>query len=1094
VPEPVASPSTELAKLGVLLVDEATLRRIVKASLRGHDIAGLRVPHHHCFVAAKLDLERLRPVTRLALDGLPERVIVVTGDRGELAAGEADAWRRVWRRAFHARVHLELDERVANGELTPAQARERIAQIGQAELDEVREVLRQEHLLLPPGDELATYCELAALYLELRHFAPETIEHTFPAITDRSRLDELIARDIDAGALLAASRPPRAPDLATPESAFEPSISTVTRLAQQTDRVASSARKGASRARARGNLARAAILSARAGDPGGARLNLELLVDRLANALALPPTATKATWVDALMPLATYAGNQDSLRFNVGMRLLADLQAACTYAEREVKVVDFVSWALSLGRRKVVRPLPATREVRMAKRLHQASAKVPACELGEPADRLRLAEALHAITGRADANVRASLRPQIEQALDAVGLEPRSLPERVAQKKLVDELLDRAVDLGRVTLGDLRDAISKNDLKLPDLTLQGLRSGDQLLRADRMLETSLDGVYRSGEAYLRLLQKLSSILFGTRLGRVATRFALLPLLGAFAVVEGLQHMIGPLAHWITGTEPHVATPTTLYGGAAFLFLFMHVPPFRRGVMLALHALWRLIRLILFDIPRVLWRLPFVRRILDSRLDRWLVRPAIPTAIVIVALANLGRWRWPIAAATFVVCALIANSRLARLAEERIIDWLILSGQQLTTRFLPGLVRYILQIFSELIDRLDRAMYRVDELLRFRSGQSMFKLVVKGILSAFWFAIAYVLRLYVDLFIEPTTNPIKHFPVVTVAAKIMIPFTPAILSGVAGPASSLLGPAFGSSFAAFTVLVLPGFAGFLVWELKENWKLYRATRPRTLGPLSIGHHGETMVGLLKPGFHSGTIPKLFTRMRRAAWRNDVRGIAKQHDGLHHVEVAVERFTDRQLVSMLVETGPFRIRDVALAGITIGSNRVQIALACPSLAPSHAVLRFELQSGWIVVGIAEPGWITALDHTQQQIFETALAGFYKLSGVALVREQLERALRDGDRPPAPYDIADRGLVVWPDGNFETELVYDLRARRLIPIVRGRVYEGVFDDLDRRHARFGREPLYWSVWSTTWQRIQRGDEPLRVIVGPSLLPPGA
>ena len=40
---------------------------------------------------------------------------------------------------------------------------------------------------------------------------------------------------------------------------------------------------------------------------------------------------------------------------------------------------------------------------------------------------------------------------------------------------------------------------------------------------------------------------------------------------------------------------------------------------------------------------------------------------------------------------------------------------------------------------------------------------------------FWFVIAYVLRLYVDLFVEPTTNPIKHFPVVTVAAKILIPF-------------------------------------------------------------------------------------------------------------------------------------------------------------------------------------------------------------------------------------------------------------------------------------------------------------------------------
>jgi hypothetical protein len=35
------------------------------------------------------------------------------------------------------------------------------------------------------------------------------------------------------------------------------------------------------------------------------------------------------------------------------------------------------------------------------------------------------------------------------------------------------------------------------------------------------------------------------------------------------------------------------------------------------------------------------------------------------------------------------------------------------------------------------------------------------------------------------------------------------------------------------------------------------------------------------------------------------------------------------------------------------------------------------------------------------------------------------------------------------------------------------------------------FGREPLYWTVWSTTWLQVGRGDAPMRIIVGPSLLP---
>ena len=53
-----------------------------------------------------------------------------------------------------------------------------------------------------------------------------------------------------------------------------------------------------------------------------------------------------------------------------------------------------------------------------------------------------------------------------------------------------------------------------------------------------------------------------------------------------------------------------------------------------------------------------------------------------------------------------------------------------------------------------------------------------------------FAVAYVLRLYVNLFIEPTFNPLKHFPTVTVAAKIMCPSTQPLIQGaLGGPRSS-----------------------------------------------------------------------------------------------------------------------------------------------------------------------------------------------------------------------------------------------------------------------------------------------------------------
>ena len=40
-------------------------------------------------------------------------------------------------------------------------------------------------------------------------------------------------------------------------------------------------------------------------------------------------------------------------------------------------------------------------------------------------------------------------------------------------------------------------------------------------------------------------------------------------------------------------------------------------------------------------------------------------------------------------------------------------------------------------------------------------------------------------------------------------------------------------------ALSVVWLLPGIPGFLVWELKENWRLYAANRPEDLRPVTSG---------------------------------------------------------------------------------------------------------------------------------------------------------------------------------------------------------------------------------------------------------------
>jgi hypothetical protein len=1098
----------ELAGVGAVLVEERVLRRVIKGhrKLRG---VGLQVPHENCYQLPRDAFAELVESDEVAVEipTLPERIVLIHGDRDKLATPEG--WTAAWRAIFHARIHLAFEEKLETRRLTLSAIRERIHRVGQTEFDEIRTVLKQEDLLLPPqpgtpaalpgGNDITTYVEFVALYLELKHFAPNAIDRTFPALFDTRGVDETIAIDLDPADLLAKSRPPSAPEVPLIVSVAK-AEERDTRSSIISESAKKSAHKAAMAARERGNRSRAAILHYRAGMDRGGEADLHELIARLAKALSLRdatpdiPAGVLERWEKVLRPVAEYAARQSSLRFSVGARLLHDLQSACVVGEREMRVVDFAAWVRSFGRRPIVRELPATREVRIAKHVRAAVAKVPAC--GVPS--AELTDALHEIKERADHNVRAVMRPKLEEAMKTVGLVPHSLPEKVGEKKLIDELLDQAVAVGRLTIGNLRDAISKNDLKANDLALRELKTGDQLLRSDDMLAHSMDGVYRRGEQYMRYLQKFSSLLFGTVIGRFLTTWFLLPALGAVAVIEGLHHMVGPLVAKLTGTHPNISNPYTLIGCGVFLFLLIRIPPFRDFSIWAGLKLWKLIKLLLWDLPFAVWTHPITTRYFLSRVHRWGMRPLLIGAIVWIAVPSdyvvpylpMIELRHAIAGGVLIAAMIAMNTRLWRITEERLGDWAVRSGRHVTTRLLPGAIKLILELFAKLIERLDRGIYRVDEWLRFRKGQSIVIIVIKGVLGAVWGFLTYLFRVYINLFVEPTVNPIKHFPVVTVAAKLIIPIIPAMLEGMTSATKPLLG-AFASTFATINVILIPGLAGFLVWEFKENWKLYRVNRAKTLRPQVIGHHGESMIAFLKPGFHSGTIPKHYTKLRRAAWKDDERGVAKQREGLHHVEEAVATFVDRQLVSMLNEVPTFDPADVEVTQVEIGSNRVQFELACASVSREKARIRFEQQSGWLVASIPEPGWLAALDDNHRRIFEIALSGFYKLSGVDLVREQLEKALEGDAGAPPPYDISDEGLLIWPAGAYDTEVVYDLHKSKLVPKVRGHKSDVDLPDLDKRHARFGREPLYWSVWSTAWQQIARGEPPMPLLVGPSLLP---
>src|SRR5262249_55425203 len=161
--------------------------------------------------------------------------------------------------------------------------------------------------------------------------------------------------------------------------------------------------------------------------------------------------------------------------------------------------------------------------------------------------------------------------------------------------------------------------------------------------------------------------------------------------------------------------------------------------------------------------------------------------------------------------------------------------------------------------------------------------------------------------------------------------------------------------------------------------------YRANRRRLLGPVIIGHHGETMRRLLRPGFHSGTLPKLYAKLRRADRRAHRSGSwpksRRLRETVPQVQHELHQFTYRELLPFLVGAKRWQAGPVHLARVEAGANRIRIELACPAISDSNLEIKFEEISGWLLAHVSKPGWLEKLDDEQRNVVDCALIGFYK-----------------------------------------------------------------------------------------------------------------
>jgi hypothetical protein len=1065
-----------------VVTDARLVRRVLKQQ-RGLSGFGLQVPHGHCCVIERAALLRIVSEGELGKKSadLPATIVLV-------ARPELDDVRGVWRRAFHGHVHHHLERRVHEGTLTHALVRERIHRIGQTEFDEIRAVLRGENLLFSAGDDREAYIEFAAFHLELSHFDPDHVEQFFPSIRDRKAIDDTLALDVDDRALLEGCRPEGAaalsPAASLPLTSVAPrSLAPVARRSRtERDPVAGDAKR-------KGNVVRSMLVRMRAGEE--ADDDVAELATRLHSALPEPahehvhaPTPTIDAWRVVILALAEVAARSESPR-SLEARVLHDLQKTCVDAERRRNAVDVVTWVTSLFRRPIVRPLPTVAVVRVARHLKHAFASSHRAALSK-AERANLESVFRGAIARAVDNARATIKPALEGVLDEVGLGPKSVPERVAREKLSEEILDLVIERGSLGLSALRDALSRSNLKLSKLAPAELVTGDPILRADALLATRLDGVYRRGEIYLRFLQKVSSVAFGTWVGRIVTLHVALPLLLSFVLLEGLQHVAHPVGRALGHPHVHLLSLPSFLGLALFFYGLIHSAAVRGAARGAARGVGSVLHAVLIGVPSFILSSAPVRAITRSRLVSLATKPLLLAGLVYLVSRRAGLERTPALAATAAIAALtmlFLATPTGRRVEEAVTDTALRQLRQLSHRALPGLFAFIVDVFRIFIERVERGIYTVDEWLTFKEGQSSFSLATKGALALVWFFATYLLRIYVNLLIEPQVNPIKHFPVVTVSHKIVLPMSPTILAAIRPPLAPL-GAVASNAIAGSTVFLLPGVFGFLVWELKANWNLYDQNRSKTLDPVRIGHHGETMNGLLVLGFHQGTIPKLYAKLRRAAKRRQSK-VNVYRQQIHEVEHAIETFVERELIGLLKQAKRWRAGELEVHAIEVGSNRIRVGIECKEVSADVAWLEFEEQSGSLVASVASAGFIDALTPDPRATFEIALAGLYKRAGVDIVREQVESLLGQG----VAYDISAEGLVVWPGEGYATEVVYALDGSGSASgVVRGEPLAVAPAPLDRQRLLFGRQAILWPAWVAAF-REEDASSP-RVIDGPPLL----
>ena len=712
-----------------------------------------------------------------------------------------------------------------------------------------------------------------------------------------------------------------------------------------------------------------------------ARLNVEFQAEEWAEALfPFVPLAAKGFWTRAA-------------------RGLYELQRLVKNTSSRVEKVNPYRWLFSFGRKSVRVELQFA-EITQRLRRYQKALKHFQKSDTSPSELRQLSAFLEAAIRCSDRDAREAFLEPIRTEFMAAGIVPQNLAERTALAVIADELVDLVHDRGYVRFSDVRDAIARNAIKLPDLqSVVQLLTGDQLLQLDQKLGKRLRGVYKPGEIYMRFIQRGTSIAFGTWVGRMVSKYLLFPFGGAFLIVEFARYLYHESVYfygYLHGQVIHIDKEPLSEGGRAIIIAFtigvgflllglIHSQWIRSIAEAILDGISAVFMALFVRLPRFIWQQLLSPILYDSYVARltehYFLLPLLLTGVGlgIAYLNEVPRQDLSVVAGVcFVVGLVFARTPQGQQFKEVLLNAVTDTVRAIHHNLIRGLIAFIRDLFRKFQDWFDQALYSIDEWLHYKSWQSTSNLYVKVFLLVFWMPIEYTVRFAFNLLLEPQLNPLKHFPVVTVSHKLLLPMIPSVVQTT------------GLNVESVTLIIacIPGIFGFIVWELKENWRLYESNRPKGIQPAVMGHHGETMRGYLLPRFHSGTVPKLYREIRKKLRKEARTGnpveLRDELEKLRHVRESIEDVFDREIRNLIQQTTTSF--SMELEEVTVCLQSIHLRLRVGGVSPTVSLV-LALVDTSIVASFnpPEPECYELLKRESQshaRIFEAAIAGLCQM----------------------------------------------------------------------------------------------------------------